>query len=245
MYTARDPCEGPADLAITATDACSGANVQIRYLLFLDLDNDGDKTAISSTNLPPANTVYFGNANSPNFLGGTPREFDERPVPNNQKYRFSIETKTIGTKTAWLRWNTAAQPNAYLPPELPYGTHKIKWIIEDGCGNETVCEYAFIIKDCKPPNVLCLNGLTINTMPTGMITLFAGDFLQWGTRQLYPATQSCVLESVAPERAPASPSTAAVTRLPVSPSIATTSVRSPSNSGLWMQQAMQLIVRLM
>jgi hypothetical protein len=53
-------------------------------------------------------------------------------------------------------------------PELPYGTHKIKWFIEDGCGNETVCEYTFVVKDCKKPTVVCINGLSVNIMPTKM-----------------------------------------------------------------------------
>ncbi len=187
----HDLCEGPADISVTGTDACSGANVQIRYILFLDLDGDGEmETVVSSTNLPPANTVYYGNSASPNFVGGTARAFDERPVPTNQKYRFALETKTVGNKkTGWLRWNTIAQPNAYVVPQLPYGTHKIKWIVEDGCGNETVCEYAFIIKDCKPPTVACLNGLSINMMPTGIITVYAADFIQWGQDNCTPMNQ--------------------------------------------------------
>jgi hypothetical protein len=39
-------------------------------------------------------------------------------------------------------------------PELPYGTHKIKWLVEDGCGNEQFCEYTFVVKDCKKPTVV-------------------------------------------------------------------------------------------
>lgn len=191
IHGTHDLCEGPADLSVNASDACSGANVQIRYILFLDLDGDGEmETVVSSTNLPPSNTVYYGNATAPNFVGGTARSFDERPVPSNQKYRFAIETKTVNNKkTAWLRWNTVAQPNAFVVPQLPYGTHKIKWIVEDGCGNETICEYAFIIKDCKPPTVACYNGLSINMMPTGMISVFAADFIQWGQDNCTPMNQ--------------------------------------------------------
>jgi hypothetical protein len=36
----HDLCEEPTDLCITGTDACSGSNVNIEYLLFLDLDGD-------------------------------------------------------------------------------------------------------------------------------------------------------------------------------------------------------------
>ncbi|TNE56828.1 MAG: HYR domain-containing protein, partial [Bacteroidetes bacterium] len=177
----HDLCEAPTDLTITATDSCSGANVNVRYLLFLDLDGDGDmETVVSSTNLPGFNNINYNNAYNPNFGGGTPRQFDGRPVLSNQKYGFTIETTVSGNaKTASVRWNTQQQPTNYVVPQLPYGNHKIKWIVEDGCGNETVCEYAFEVKDCKKPTVVCLNGLSVNIMPTQMITLWANDFLQY------------------------------------------------------------------
>ena len=179
--SSHDLCEGPTDLTVTGTDACSGANVSIRYLLFLDLDGNGSmETALSSSNLPDANTVFYDNASSPNFIGGTARAFDERPVPANQKYRFALQTTVNGKKvTGAVRWNTAQAPSQYIVPELPYGTHKIKWILEDGCGNEKVCEYVFVVKDCKKPTVVCLNGLSVNIMPTGMIALWASDFLKY------------------------------------------------------------------
>ncbi|HMX39349.1 MAG TPA: T9SS type A sorting domain-containing protein, partial [Saprospiraceae bacterium] len=179
--SSHDLCEGPADLSITGTDACSGANVNIRYLLFLDLDKDGTmETVVSSTNLPGFNQVFYNNASNPAFTGGIPQAFDERPVPANQKYGFALQTTVNGNKkTAAVRWNTFAAPTQYIVPELPYGTHKIKWIIEDGCGNEQVCEYTFVVKDCKAPTVVCQNGLSVNIMPTGMITLWASDFLKY------------------------------------------------------------------
>ncbi len=184
-------CEGPTDLSVTASDLCSGANINIRYLLFLDLDGDGTmETVISSTNLPGYNNVNFGNAATPNFSGGTPRAFDGRPVLPNQKYGFALQTTVSGVKkTGSVRWNTLQQPGNYAIPELPYGTHKIKWIVEDGCGNETVCEYTFVVKDCKAPTVVCLNGLSVNLMPTKMVTLWASDFLQYADDNCTPADQ--------------------------------------------------------
>ncbi|MCC6411887.1 MAG: HYR domain-containing protein [Saprospiraceae bacterium] len=179
IHSMSDLCEAPTDLSITGTDACSGANVSISYLLFLDLDNNGSmETVINSVNLPPANTVYYNNASTPNFSGGVPRAFDERAVAANQKYRFALQSVANGnSRTASLRWNTNASPNNYVVPELPYGTHKIKWILADGCGNEKVCEYNFTIKDCKPPNVTCLNGLSTNITNMGMREMFVADFI--------------------------------------------------------------------
>ncbi len=181
----HDLCEGPTDLHITASDACSLDNIDIRYLLFLDLNGDGImETVINSNdfNLPLAQqpapgTLQFGNANNPNFAGGTNYTFDFRPVNSNQKYRFALQTTVSGVnKTGFVRWNTLASPTNYVIPEIPYGTHKIKWFVADGCGNESVCEYQFIVRDCKPPTVTCLNGLSINNMPNGMIQLWATDF---------------------------------------------------------------------
>ena len=186
----HDLCEGQADLHVTATDACSGANVTIHYLLFLDLDGNGTmETVVNSLTPPLAGTVNYNNANTPNFGGGTPRTFDERSVAASQKYHFALQTTTTGNNvTAAVRWNTLAAPGNFVLPELPYGTHKIKWIVQDGCGNENVCEYTFIVKDCKGPTVLCINGLSANVMLSGL-TLFTSDFLQQATDNCTPMDQ--------------------------------------------------------
>ncbi|MEI6412557.1 MAG: hypothetical protein WCR52_24405, partial [Bacteroidota bacterium] len=191
----HDLCEGPTDLTITATDACSGSNINIHYLLFLDLDQDGTmETVINSVNTGIAglgwDAVPFGNAANPNYTGGTTRSFDGRAVPFNQKYGFAIQTTTAGTKkTASVRWNTQQSQNNFVVPELPYGTHKIKWFVEDGCGNESICEYTFLVKDCKKPTVVCLNGLSVNIMPTNMIQLWASDFLKYTEDNCTPSNQ--------------------------------------------------------
>lgn len=61
---------------------------------------------------------------------------------------------------------------------LPYGTHKIEWIADDNCGNEAICKYEFSIDDCKPPSIVCYNGLSVNIMQTGMITMWDTDFIK-------------------------------------------------------------------
>jgi hypothetical protein len=179
----HDLCEAPSDICITATDDCSGSNINIEYQLFLDLDGDGVmETVVNSTQLGSQpgglgwNNIWFGN-----FTGaGQSRQFDGRPVPQNQKWGFAIQETVSGVnKTACVKFNTFQAQNTYVVPQLPHGTHKIKWFVSDGCGNETICEYTIIIKDCKAPTVVCLNGLSVNIMPTGMIQLWATDFLQY------------------------------------------------------------------
>lgn len=61
---------------------------------------------------------------------------------------------------------------------FPYGKHKIEWIANDNCGNEALCKYEFIVKDCKSPSVVCYNGLSVNIMQTGMITIWDTDFIK-------------------------------------------------------------------
>lgn len=161
-----DLCEGEAPLSISATDACAGASVNLEYQLFLDLDGDDIKeTVVQSTTLPGANKVYYYNAGNPNYSGGTARAFDERNVPQNQKYRFAIDRVRDGDNLrAYVRWDTEALPansnNAAVDgvaPQLPFGTHKIKWFAYDACGNTAVCEYEFTINGttsgCVPPDI--------------------------------------------------------------------------------------------
>ena len=176
----NDLCEGPSTIDIVGTDSCSGENISFRYLLFLDLDSDGYmETVVSSANTPPAGQVAYNNANTPNFAGGILRDFDHRSVSNNNKYRFALqETVNGSSKIATIMWNTPNNPNGYVVPQLPYGTHKVKWFMTDGCGNEAVCEYPIVVKDCKEPTVVCVNGLTTNMMPTGEVTINMIDFFE-------------------------------------------------------------------
>lgn len=181
----NDMCEEPTELSIVGTDACSGSNVNIEYLLFLDLDGDNiTETVVNSVHVGAGglgwNNVRFNNLNTPNFVGGTNRAFDERPVAANQKVGFAIEETVSGNnKTARVRWNTEQQPNVYFPPELPHGNHKIKWFITDGCGNNKEIEYSFSIRDCKAPTAVCLGPLSVNVLPAGFTVMHASDFLQY------------------------------------------------------------------
>lgn len=191
LIQTHDLCEAPSDLCITATDACSGANIGIRYLLFLDVDNNGSmETVINSINAPEAGKINYNNAGNPNYVGGTLLEFDNRVVSPNAKRQFSIRTAVNGpNKTACVSWNTPSTPNSHMTPELPYGKHKIKWIVEDGCGNNQVCEYQINVKDCKPPTIYCRNGLSVNMMPTGMVVLFASYFIEGALDNCTPKEQ--------------------------------------------------------
>jgi hypothetical protein len=71
--------------------------------------------------------------------------------------------------------------------QIPHGRHKIKWLMSDGCGNEATCEYTFVIRDGKAPTIVCRNGIAVNIMQSGMIEMWASDFLQYGQDNCTPA----------------------------------------------------------
>ncbi len=191
VHGTHDLCEAESEISIAGTDLCTKSNISYRYLLFLDLNNDGVmETVINSVNPPAPGTDNYGNEFNPNYSGGTPQVFDHRPVPTNQKYQFTLQTTVSGdSRTAFVRWNTQQAPNNYVVPHLPFGKHKIKWLGEDGCGNETACEQQINVEDCKAPTIVCINGLSVNIMPTQMITLWATDFLQYTEDNCTPANQ--------------------------------------------------------
>ena len=61
--------------------------------------------------------------------------------------------------------------------QLPIGTHRLKWTLQDQCGNFASCDQIFSIRDCKKPTPYCLNGIATVVMPTTKtITINANDF---------------------------------------------------------------------
>jgi hypothetical protein len=154
-YTTNDPaqygsrCEGPFNLKMKVTDACSKSDLVISYRLYLDLDGNGSMETYRHSSEPNA---------------------------------WPIE-KTISGDTVM------AQIKQPAGVQLPYGIHKVEWVTSDRCGNESLCKYEFEIRDCKAPTVVCKNGLSVNIMPTGMITLWDTDFLHYTEDNCTPTPQ--------------------------------------------------------
>ena len=176
----HDLCEGKVDLSIIVDDAISGDSLKIAFELFLDLDGDGVKeTVVNSTQLgnQPGglgwNNIMYGNVIS----AGQSRQFDGRAVSIDQKWGFAIVEEVKGfKKQASIRFNTMADPDTYVIPQLPHGQHKIRWTITDDSGQESICEYTVIIKDCLPPVVSCVDNQTFSVLFTGSIQLWHNEF---------------------------------------------------------------------
>ena len=127
------------------------------------------------------------------------------------------------------------RPNTFVLPKLPHGKHKIKWIVEDGCGNESVYEYVFEIIDCKKPTVVC-KPLSVNIMQTDMVTLWASDFLEYAFDNCTPAEQLKIAVSKG-EPAPAEFPRDPVTRQPIVQVNFTCADLGPNVIQLWAEDA--------
>lgn len=170
-----DLYEGSTDFSIKVLPCVGGGNVQISYVLLLDLDNDNlRETAVQSTNLPPIGIVYANNAFNPGYSGGEPVEFDKRQVQDSLKFRFAMEvTSSWDTLIAHFRWQSGGQ---YVSPRLPEGRHYLIWRVQQD-GVVKNCEYSFRIKDCQPPALECAPAWGISLDLSASATLFLNDVL--------------------------------------------------------------------
>ncbi len=171
--------DAEVDLPLMVETDCADP-LSVSFELLLDLDGDGTpETRIASDNLAgiPAAYVPYNNYPDPAQLAW--RVFDLRPVDPEANYRFGLQTTTNGNvHTYRIGWNTEQAPDEWATLQLPYGKHQLVWTISDAGGNQETCSTEIVIHDCGKPTLTCLNGLSVNLMPTRMIQLWDTDFLQ-------------------------------------------------------------------
>lgn len=177
-----DKSEEPVDLCINVKDSCAG--LHIGFLLFLDLDNNNiQETVIRSEELGAAglgwNNIRYDNGYTPNYSGGVPRAFDERPVPAEQKYGFALEVAaTDSGQIACVRFNTQAAPDTFLPLQLPHGRHRVVWVVSDSCNYSQEFEQVFTVQDCEAPVLTCKPVWDAVMTPIGYLTIPDSSFIQ-------------------------------------------------------------------
>ncbi len=67
--------------------------------------------------------------------------------------------------------------SAHFKQNLPYGSHKLSWKLEDQCGNFSTCTQIITVVDCKKPTPYCISSITLPLMqPNGTIEVWARDF---------------------------------------------------------------------
>ena len=109
---------------------------------------------------------------------------DDCATGNELKYAYTLtlENGTI----------INGQGNSINAP-YPYGEHNLVWSVTDQCGNFATCAQTVLIKDCKPPNAVCLSGVNINltTMPNNvpMAEIWASDFNVSSTDNCTPESE--------------------------------------------------------
>jgi hypothetical protein len=174
VYQQNDLADANFNACVTATETCTGGALTFKFKLYLDLDGDNFReTLVDSENLPAEGMIWYNNVNQ----AGTLREFDSRPVSNVLKYQFAVQVTNNGASyTACLKWLSNGN---YSDVQLPYGSHQMQWVVENGSGQLETCTYEVLVKDCKSPVIVCLNGLSVNIMQTGEISIWATDFLQY------------------------------------------------------------------
>ncbi len=64
----------------------------------------------------------------------------------------------------------------YFEGQLPLGNHRIVYLVQDGCSNQSQITILFSVIDCKKPTPYCENGLVVELMSTGMVPVCADVF---------------------------------------------------------------------
>ncbi|MCB0531877.1 MAG: hypothetical protein KDD14_06725 [Saprospiraceae bacterium] len=171
--------DAEVDPALVVETTCADP-LSVSFELLLDLDGDGTpETRIASDNLADIPAAYVPYNNYPDPAQLAWRVFDLRNVTAAENYRFGLQTSVDGNvHTYRIGWNTGQAPDTWATLQLPYGKHRLVWTISDPDGNQETCSTEINIHDCGKPTLTCLNGLSVNLMPTRMIRLWANDFLQ-------------------------------------------------------------------
>lgn len=86
------------------------------------------------------------------------------------KWTFTLDLFNDGTIDTVIFSNDATM-------FYPVGTHKVRWEVEDQCGNVNKCDAIWRVRDAKKPTPYCLHGISTAVMPsTETLEIWASDF---------------------------------------------------------------------
>lgn len=107
---------------------------------------------------------------------------DDCTLPNDLVWEYLIDLNRDGR---FEHSHVGVGGTINVTGRYPLGRHRIKYIVEDKCGNKVARERNFIILNCKPPTPYCLVGIAVDLMPmdtdgdgrvdTAMICVWASD----------------------------------------------------------------------
>jgi hypothetical protein len=96
-------------------------------------------------------------------------------------YPDIVEDCTADLEVSWkLDLNRDGSINANgldsIHQNLPFGEHRITFHVLDGCYNHADITIDFEVVDCKKPTPVCHNGVSIDIMQTGMVSITWEEF---------------------------------------------------------------------
>lgn len=114
----------------------------------------------------PITASATDNCTDPEFFGWSWK----LDVGNDNVYNFSGEGNSVAPGDIIVDGKPLAA--------FPEGTHRITWIVSDGCGNiaSEDCIFGLEVKDEKAPTPYCYDGLSSAVMLMNGVTLWAADF---------------------------------------------------------------------
>lgn len=126
-----------------------------------------DNTAPQIVNCTNLEFCSFEANCSPTFVE-LPLQATENCVDSlDLKFTWTIDLYNDGTMDVEGTTNSAS--GGY-----PNGTHLLTYKVTDLCGNWSTCIKLFTIRDCKKPTPICINGISVDLMPsTSMATVWA------------------------------------------------------------------------
>jgi subtilisin-like proprotein convertase family protein len=144
------------------------------FEMYIEIDAFDDEAPILNCEMVEVAAETCTGYNGSISISGTDNCTD--PTFFGYQWRLDVDADDV-IDTDWIQYSevTASQVNL---DEFPIGTHKIFWLVSDGCGNEATCEQLVIItENDKAPTPYCLDGLATAVMPsTGSVDLWAIDF---------------------------------------------------------------------
>ena len=104
-------------------------------------------------------------------------------LPVNIKWSYELDLNNNGTIDVKANGNS-------IQKVYEIGTHKLQWFAKDGCGNISNCAFTFVVRDCKAPTAIAMQGLALNlSPPMGMNSMWASDFNNFSSDNCTPTAQ--------------------------------------------------------
>jgi hypothetical protein len=161
----------------------------VSAVLFLDLDQNGSAESIWRSNRP-ISAGYFPFDNKGNVAQSVLDSVPYNPAQTapGRRSRLLPIARNVGNlvETELFVELYGAGGTDTVPLVLPYGIHRVEWTVRQGLSFD-VTSQVLEVRDCLPPVVACKSLVGASIFPSGIIELWATDFLLSATDNYAPA----------------------------------------------------------